>query len=80
MAESCCKLRIISPAPTRSSIAKATSATTIALRNRCPARLPDARLEVYEGTGHAVHWDQPLRFARDVAAFSRYSAALQLSR
>ena len=42
--------------------------------------LPDARLEVYEATGHAVHWDQPLRFARDVAAFSRYSAGLQLSR
>jgi len=44
------------------------------------ALLGDARLEVYEGAGHAVHWDQPLRFARDVAAFSRYSAALQLSR
>jgi pimeloyl-ACP methyl ester carboxylesterase len=42
--------------------------------------LPDARLEVYEGVGHAMHWEQPLRFARDVAAFSRYCAALQLSR
>jgi pimeloyl-ACP methyl ester carboxylesterase len=42
--------------------------------------LPDVRLEVYEGVGHAVHWEQPLRFGRDVAAFSRYSAALQLSR
>ena len=42
--------------------------------------LSDARLEVYEGVGHAVHWEQPLRFAREVAAFSRYSAALQLSR
>jgi non-heme chloroperoxidase len=42
--------------------------------------LEEARLEVYEGVGHAVHWEQPLRFARDVTAFSRYSAALQLSR
>ena len=33
------------------------------------ASIPDARLRVYEGTGHAVHWEQPERFARDVAAF-----------
>jgi non-heme chloroperoxidase len=44
------------------------------------ATLPESRLEVYEGVGHAVHWEQPLRFARHVAAFSRYSAGLQLSR
>jgi non-heme chloroperoxidase len=44
------------------------------------ATLGDAQLEVYEGVGHALHWEQPLRFARDVAAFSRYSAGLQLSR
>ena len=42
--------------------------------------LPDARLEVYENVGHAVHWERPERFARDVAAFSRYCAGLQLSR
>ena len=42
--------------------------------------LPEARLEVYEGVGHAVHWERPRRFAADVAAFSRYSATLQLSR
>ena len=29
---------------------------------------------------HAVHWERPKRFAADVAAFSRYSATLQLSR
>lgn len=44
------------------------------------ATLGDAQLDVYEGVGHALHWEQPLRFARDVAAFSRYSAGLQLSR
>ncbi|HEX5897578.1 MAG TPA: hypothetical protein VFY47_14715 [Thermoleophilaceae bacterium] len=42
--------------------------------------LPDARLRVYEGVGHAVHWEQPERFAADVAEFSRYCAGLPLSR
>jgi non-heme chloroperoxidase len=34
-------------------------------------RIPDARLAVYEGTGHAVHWEEPERFTRDLAAFAR---------
>ena len=42
--------------------------------------LPDSRLSVYEGVGHAVHWERPKRFATEVAAFSRCSAGLQLSR
>ena len=42
--------------------------------------LPDVRLRVYEGVGHALHWERPKRFAAEVAAFSRCSAALQLSR
>jgi non-heme chloroperoxidase len=33
--------------------------------------LPEGRLEVYEGSGHAVHWEQPERFAADVTAFTR---------
>jgi non-heme chloroperoxidase len=28
-----------------------------------------ARLVVYEGTGHALHWEQPRRFAADVVSF-----------
>jgi pimeloyl-ACP methyl ester carboxylesterase len=28
-----------------------------------------ARLIVYEGAGHAIHWDQPAAVARDLAAF-----------
>jgi non-heme chloroperoxidase len=32
--------------------------------------LPDARLTVYEGTGHAVHWEEPQRFAAQLAAFA----------
>ena len=31
--------------------------------------IPDVRLVVYEGTGHAVHWEEPERFAADVTAF-----------
>lgn len=31
--------------------------------------LPRARLLVYEQTGHALHWEQPLRFANDLADF-----------
>ena len=33
------------------------------------AGLRDARLTVYAGTGHALHWEEPRRFAADVAAF-----------
>jgi pimeloyl-ACP methyl ester carboxylesterase len=34
-------------------------------------RIPGSRLIVYERAGHAVHWEEPERFARDVAAFAR---------
>ncbi len=42
--------------------------------------LPDARLEVYENVGHALHWEQPERFAADIVEFSRYCAGQPLSR
>jgi non-heme chloroperoxidase len=32
--------------------------------------IPGARLSVYEGTGHAVHWEEPERFAAELAAFA----------
>jgi pimeloyl-ACP methyl ester carboxylesterase len=34
------------------------------------AAIPGAELLVYEGTGHAVHWEEPARAAADVAAFT----------
>ena len=33
------------------------------------AGLRDARLTIYAGTGHALHWEEPVRFAADIAAF-----------
>ena len=33
------------------------------------AEIPDARLVVYDDTGHLVLWEQPDRVAADLAAF-----------
>jgi pimeloyl-ACP methyl ester carboxylesterase len=47
---------------------------TLALRRDQDALLAGiarARLFVYEGGGHAVHWEQPQRFAADLADFAR---------
>ena len=45
---------------------------TYALRpqqDRLRAEIRESRLIVYEGTGHAVHWEEPQRFAADVVSF-----------
>jgi pimeloyl-ACP methyl ester carboxylesterase len=34
------------------------------------AGLPDARLVVHEGGGHAMHWEDPERSARELAEFA----------
>jgi len=41
-----------------------------AQQDRLMEAIPRARLAVYEGTGHAVHWEEPQRFAAQLAAFA----------
>ncbi len=38
-------------------------------QDRLVAAIPQARLSVYEGVGHAPHWEQPARFTAEMMAF-----------
>ena len=38
-------------------------------QDRLLAALPNARLKVYEDTGHSMHWERPERFAKDLQEF-----------
>jgi non-heme chloroperoxidase len=40
-------------------------------------KIPNARLEVYIGGGHAIHWEDPERVAADVVAFIERSVAIE---
>lgn len=40
-------------------------------QQRLQQALPRARRSVYRGTGHALHWEQPERFAADLVNFAR---------
>lgn len=39
-------------------------------QDRVVDAIPGARREIYEGSGHAMHWEQPRRFAADLVAFA----------
>jgi pimeloyl-ACP methyl ester carboxylesterase len=39
-------------------------------QDKLVAAIPGSRLVVYEGAGHVLHWEQPERVARDIAAFA----------
>jgi pimeloyl-ACP methyl ester carboxylesterase len=38
-------------------------------QERLVTAIPQARLVVYEGVGHALHWEEPERFASDLVGF-----------
>jgi non-heme chloroperoxidase len=38
---------------------------------RLAAAIPGATLKVYPETGHAVHWERPEQFVRDLEAFMK---------
>jgi pimeloyl-ACP methyl ester carboxylesterase len=40
-----------------------------AARQALDLGLPNATVKVYPDTGHALHWERPAEFARDLAAF-----------
>jgi pimeloyl-ACP methyl ester carboxylesterase len=42
---------------------------TRSMQDDLAARIPDARLRIYEGMGHTPRWEDPTRFATDVADF-----------
>src|SRR5688500_3203403 len=37
-------------------------------RDRLVASIPGARLVIYEGGGHAFHWEEPARFVADLSS------------
>jgi pimeloyl-ACP methyl ester carboxylesterase len=39
------------------------------------ATIAGSHLEIYRGTGHAVHWEEPARFAADLVAFGERVAS-----
>jgi pimeloyl-ACP methyl ester carboxylesterase len=39
-------------------------------QSKLVAAIPNSRIRVHEGRGHAVHWDDPAAFAGDVATFA----------
>jgi pimeloyl-ACP methyl ester carboxylesterase len=42
---------------------------TRSMQDDLAARIPDAKLRIYEGVGHTPRWEDPTRFATDVAHF-----------
>ena len=43
--------------------------TSRAAQDRLLRVIPDARFATYQGAGHALHWEEPARFTRDLLMF-----------
>jgi non-heme chloroperoxidase len=46
-------------------------------QERLAREIPNAKLEVYPETGHAVHWERPEEFVRDLEAFMKETSHVQ---
>ena len=44
---------------------------------RLARMIPDATLKVYPESGHAVHWERPEQFVRDLEAFMKDTSRAQ---
>jgi pimeloyl-ACP methyl ester carboxylesterase len=51
-----------------------------AAQDRLLQVIPDARLLTYEGHGHALHWEDPRRFAHDLVQFLTAAPAATFAR
>jgi pimeloyl-ACP methyl ester carboxylesterase len=43
--------------------------STLASQQKMKNDLPSATLTIYEGVGHALHWEKPGQVAKDIALF-----------
>jgi pimeloyl-ACP methyl ester carboxylesterase len=55
------------------------SYATRGAQDRLLAVMPGARFIMYEGAGHGFHWEEPARFAKDLATFVAESSTSKRS-
>jgi non-heme chloroperoxidase len=58
-------------APTRLYWGERDDFSTYEQQQEIARAIPDADLRVYAGAGHSLHWEEPKRFAADLADFAR---------